>query len=316
MKKRVKNSVIFVLIGITLMVIISLAIYFFGKTQVNTGNLINRVSTRIFDYNTIDVKCNNKSLRSSILIFYGNNCIYKNGTVNKGIKSKYGWNCFDVYFQGRKKYKICHFKKNNWHVNKYLFEFNLLQDSLNVIFKIRGPDSKEKLYYKYFKESDKSYDTYFLDKKKNIYKIESKQFHLDKKSERKITKQIKVLENHKMDTIHKQCNIKILLTLEDHLENPSDKELNNFFETFDESCKTNIEYSEFSNELLFKVLQKYPNRAIQILKNNKNIKRKYILKELQNPVHDGFNISNIIKKIEMNKDTISIKIVKTLKEIH
>ncbi len=153
---------------------------------------------------------------------------------------------------------------------------------------------------------------------------ESKQSRLDNNvSERKTIKQTDifvkhktdVIVKHKTDTIHKLCNISLLLILEHHLENPSDKDLNNFLETFDKSCQINVEYSEFSNELLFKVLQKYPNRMISILSKNKNIKLKYILKELHNPVHDGFDINNIINKIQMNRDIISIKIVKALKEI-
>ena len=106
-------------------------------------------------------------------IFYENNCIYKNGVINKGIENKYGWNCFDIYFQGSKKYTVCHFKKNNWHVNNYTFEFNYIPDSLNVILEIFGPDSTEELYYKYYKYLDTNIIVYFCDKERQIYKIDT-----------------------------------------------------------------------------------------------------------------------------------------------
>ena len=117
------------------------------------------------------------------------------------------------------------------------------------------------------------------------------------------------------DTLNKHCNIYYLMTLESHLENPSDKEIENFLLTFDASCQTNAEYSEYSNELLFNLLHKFPDKLISILKKNNNIHFRYILKELQKPVNDGIEIDEIVKQIQSRKDTIAIKILQALDKI-
>jgi len=121
--------------------------------------------------------------------------------------------------------------------------------------------------------------------------------------------------NYESDTIRKHCNSVYLKSLFDNIENPSDKDIENFLLTFDESCKSKVEYLEFSNELLFDILYRYPNRVIIILSKNKNINQNLILKELEAPIHDGIDIKEIIKRTKKIDNDISNKIVKVLLNI-
>ncbi len=168
-----KKNIIYLFIGIIISVSLTWSIYLFGERQLNTGSIINRISTKIFDYNTIEVKCVNKQFKKDITIYYGNDCIYENGYTHYGIDNKYGWNCFDIYYQGKKKFTVCHFKKNNWHVNNYNFDINYFTDSMDVSLEIDGPDSSERLYYKSIKHIDDKIFQYYYDRNKHIYKIDT-----------------------------------------------------------------------------------------------------------------------------------------------
>ena len=125
-------------------------LFVLGKSQLNSGSLFNRAATKIFDYNTIEVisNCDKVDQGQSIKIFYGENCIFNNGKTGKGIGNRYGWNCFEVQYEDEIIYSICHFKKNNWHVNDYVFELVCHSDSTAVGLKIQGPDSSEEISYK------------------------------------------------------------------------------------------------------------------------------------------------------------------------
>ena len=54
----------------------------------------------------------------------------------------------------------------------------------------------------------------------------------------------------------KKCDIDKLIELSDSMENLKYQTVKNFICTFDSTCKSNIEFSEWSNELLFKLIDK------------------------------------------------------------
>jgi len=77
-----------------------------------------------------------------------------------------------------------------------------------------------------------------------------------------------------------KCSVEILAKTEARLNNLSHQEMQMFFCTMDESCKSNIEFSEFSNELLFKVFASQAALSMKILSVTEENARKAILEEL------------------------------------
>jgi hypothetical protein len=107
-------------------------------------------------------------------------------------------------------------------------------------------------------------------------------------------------DSKKLSTDSLKCNIDVVAQMSKSIENPDKTDLLNFLYTFDETCSLNAEYSEFSNEVLFKVAQKYPRQVLELL-SNKKVKTQVILKELKSPISDTYNavdIKDFIEKVE------------------
>lgn len=80
-----------------------------------------------------------------------------------------------------------------------------------------------------------------------------------------------------------------------------------FLASFHSECANNVEYSEWSNELLFEVAQKKPEFLLQLLNKNDSLDKDLIKSKFENPMHDGFNINEIIKKVELSNSPKEIK---------
>jgi hypothetical protein len=106
-----------------------------------------------------------------------------------------------------------------------------------------------------------------------------------------------------------KCNSTILTHISVNLDKPlKEDDILQFLLTFGSACKNNVEYSEWSNELLFEVLKKHTKATIHALNSGKGkIDKNYILKELRAPLHDQFDIGEIIKKVERVSDAPDIQ---------
>jgi hypothetical protein len=72
--------------------------------------------------------------------------------------------------------------------------------------------------------------------------------------------------------------------------------------TFGNECKGNVEYTEFSNEVLFKVINKKTEIFIDVFnKNIESLETEVILKELESPLLDQADLNQIISKIQAIK---------------
>lgn len=94
------------------------------------------------------------------------------------------------------------------------------------------------------------------------------------------------------------------------------KEITDFLLTFGQECRNNVEYSEWSNDLLFSLIDKQTDLTVRTIeKEEKRIEMAEILDDLSSPIHDLTNIKDIISKIEkakINKE-IKDKIIERLK---
>ena len=84
----------------------------------------------------------------------------------------------------------------------------------------------------------------------------------------------------------KKCSVKPILKLVETIENPSEETINCFLNTFDTECSNNAEYSQWSNEVLYDLLEKHPDKLITALESNKEIDKTEIINEIKGPILD------------------------------
>jgi hypothetical protein len=106
----------------------------------------------------------------------------------------------------------------------------------------------------------------------------------------------------------KKCDGTILLLTSKKMGRLTQKEITDFLLTFGQECRNNVEYSEWSNELLFLVLDKQTDLTVRTIeKEEKRLELEVILDDLSEPLLDP-NIRGLITKVDI------VKIKKELKD--
>ena len=103
-----------------------------------------------------------------------------------------------------------------------------------------------------------------------------------------------------------KCDINKLVVVDNHLDSLTYQIVKDFLCTFDDTCKTNSEYSEWSNEILYKVIEKAPEIFFQVI-TKEQIDNKILIEEIENPILD-YDYQKIYNKIKVTKAPIDIKI--------
>lgn len=97
----------------------------------------------------------------------------------------------------------------------------------------------------------------------------------------------------------KKCDSKVLLETSKRVGTLNQKEITDFLLTLGHQCRDSIEFSEWSNELLFNILDKQTELALTTLdKKQGEMETKTILGILSSPIADNVNILSLIDKIE------------------
>lgn len=102
-----------------------------------------------------------------------------------------------------------------------------------------------------------------------------------------------------------KCDIQKVKVVNDHIDSLTFQMVKDFLCTFDSSCKNNSEFSEWSNETLFKVLLKAPIVFFQVVENGQAA-NKLLIQEIENPVHE-FDFQKIYNKIKATKVKAGVK---------
>ncbi len=112
----------------------------------------------------------------------------------------------------------------------------------------------------------------------------------------------------------KKCDIDIITFTNERIDSLNEAIVLKFLSVFDATCKTNVEFSEYSNEVLFAVLEKRPDLVIVVLEKYRYLSKDYILKELLQPVNDDINIEKVRDGVAKVKTQSKIKeeIIKSL----
>jgi hypothetical protein len=107
---------------------------------------------------------------------------------------------------------------------------------------------------------------------------------------------ISVAQSEKKDSL--KCSIEMVHNINKQIENCTDNLILDYLQTFGEECKNNIEYSEFSNEVLFKLLQGQPEQFCKVLDANKSkIDFNSIIQEIENPLLDLVDLQQAKERI-------------------
>jgi hypothetical protein len=114
----------------------------------------------------------------------------------------------------------------------------------------------------------------------------------------------------------KKCDGTILSSIADKIGQLNQKQISDFLLTFGQECRNNAEYSEWSNELLFKLLDKQTELTVRTIeKEEKKIEKEIILDDLSEPISYTPNFKTLIDKIEKVKmnDNLKKEIIQSLK---
>ena len=104
-----------------------------------------------------------------------------------------------------------------------------------------------------------------------------------------------------------KCEIQKITTVYKNVDNLNYQIINEFLCTFDKSCENNVEYSQWSNEMLFKVIENSTDLYFEVLENYNQREKDYLLKELESPIHDGIDIQIIYDNIKSSNAMEDIK---------
>lgn len=121
---------------------------------------------------------------------------------------------------------------------------------------------------------------------------------------------------HKKNKVPKgRCDIDTIVKTDENINTLTSDDIYKFLFTFSEDCKSNAEFTEISNEVLFKVLLKYPKTLSASLKKD-SIHKQIILEEIANPVIELKSLDKTIKAIKILQvpDTVKTDLIKKLKD--
>jgi hypothetical protein len=113
-------------------------------------------------------------------------------------------------------------------------------------------------------------------------------------------------QSGKTDTL--KCNVNIVTSTFQELNDLSQGRMIEFFKTFGGECENNAEYQEYSNEVLFKVLQTDPELFISSIDLEKNeIDLDDIISNLENPLFDLIDLEKTLIVIESTQCDTNLK---------
>lgn len=96
-----------------------------------------------------------------------------------------------------------------------------------------------------------------------------------------------------------KCKIEPILAVHENMENLTSEIVLDFLNTFSVICEANVEFSEMSNEMLFRALLNEPELVLSVISDNSNqLDTTSILEELKSPLHDLIPTDSIKTKIE------------------
>jgi hypothetical protein len=95
-----------------------------------------------------------------------------------------------------------------------------------------------------------------------------------------------------------KCKIEYARDIKLNIDNLTEEQISLFLCSFDEKCSKNVEFSQFSNKMLFLLMSRYPVQALKVMSEGKNLSMKSIQENLQSPISDNIDLKQLYKQIE------------------
>lgn len=127
---------------------------------------------------------------------------------------------------------------------------------------------------------------------------------MEKTTGQSVTKNTAVIINDDQN-----CDIDIVAFTKKNIETLDQKNILKFLKGLKSDCENNVEFSQFSNTVLFMLLN---NKTQELLKsiydNQESLEVTYIIKMVSNPVSDQFDLREIKTKVKSSKTDNSLKL--------
>lgn len=87
----------------------------------------------------------------------------------------------------------------------------------------------------------------------------------------------------------------------------TENSISKFLQCCNKECSNDVEFSEFSNVLLFKLLQDKADLMLRILEKHKDISMDFILRQLENPLYEDIDLVKTLDQVQKTNGEPSIK---------
>ena len=105
-----------------------------------------------------------------------------------------------------------------------------------------------------------------------------------------------------------KCDVSVVLSTKNKAGQLTKKDIKDFLLTFGKECRNNVEFSEFSNEVLFLILDKQTKLTMKTIENQEGqIELDEILEDLGSPISDAIGLKSLIAKVENVKANNRLK---------
>ena len=138
-----------------------------------------------------------------------------------------------------------------------------------------------------------------------------------KNSKENSAEEVNKPESQNNDTLLSKCSLDIILQIENDIDSLTTKKMSAFLTNFSKDCRNNVEFSEVSNEVLFIVIEKYPELFVTVMcDNNAEIECEEIYFQLSQPLHDLIPIDSIYNRMnQITRDCSQLDSIKKYLQI-
>jgi len=104
----------------------------------------------------------------------------------------------------------------------------------------------------------------------------------------------------------KSCDIIEVVNTEKNIAIVKEDQIERFLCVIKTECQNNVEFTEYSNEVLFMLIDKRTDLFFKVFSKAASIEKKYILFQIRNPLLD-YNMDELILKVEKNNGDSIVK---------
>lgn len=99
-----------------------------------------------------------------------------------------------------------------------------------------------------------------------------------------------------------KCNLEKVRIADERANHLTNRIVREFLLTFDSTCNTYVEFLEYSNEILFKLIESDPKRVFKSIEQHKReFDEDFIYSIVENPISDNIDLERIKDRIQQLK---------------